>query len=427
VGPPSPAVESRHQTGWRGRSLDALRLAWTPRRVRIWVATAIVAAWLPVVGVPARGFLDTSAFYTAARFAFTPDVVRLEPIVLAQQAAGMPISPYLYTPLFALLYVPLTWLPYALAGAISVGLMFAALIAAALLGARLFDLPVRWALLGTLAWAPAAASVLGGQNATFALLLAMVVGVLMVHTARWETPLGRTGAALVGMLIGLLAYKPQFAAPLAGLALLRRRWLVVGVTVLALAMHYLISVVVAGGNAAWPLDWLATLSGYSAVDLATNGWQAISLPSLLARIQPGPAALAGIVGLQGYAIVGYALGGVLILLLLAKLIRLPLPRALALAMVLGLLITPHAWVYNATLLLPAMAVFAGDAVRRGWPWQDRWLLVVAYAIGLTWPLGGVVGVTAVPLVLLLAVPLLAGWRPFSAYAAGAATGADEVA
>jgi hypothetical protein len=381
------------------------------------VTTAIVAAWLPVVGVPLRGFLDTSAFYTAAQFAFTPDVVRLTPIVLAEQAAGRPISPYLYTPLFALLYVPLSWLPYALAAAISAALMFAALIGAALLGARLFDLPRRWAVLGTLAWGPAAASVLGGQNVTFALLLALLAGWVMAREPAPRSRVARFAEMGAGLAIGILAYKPQFAAPVAGLALLRRRWLIVAATVAALAAHYAISVVVAGGNLAWPLDWLATLNAYSDVDLATNGWSAISLPTLFARIGPGPAALSGLPGFQGWAVIGYLLAAILILVSIPALRRLPVPRALALAMALGLLITPHAWVYNATLLLPAIAVFGSSAKQRGWPWQDRWLMATIYLIGLTWPLGGVVGVTAVPIAVMLAVPLLAGWPPFSAYAA----------
>jgi len=86
--------------------------AWTRRRIRLWLTMALVAAWLPVIGVPFRDFLDVSAFYVAAHFAFTPDVVHLDPIIHAQEIAGLPISPYRYTPLFALLFIPLSWLPF---------------------------------------------------------------------------------------------------------------------------------------------------------------------------------------------------------------------------------------------------------------------------------------------------------------------------
>jgi hypothetical protein len=50
-------------------------------------------------------------------------------------------------------------------------------------------------------------------------------------------------------------------------------------------------------------------------------------------------------------------------------------------------------------------VFAARAGGRGWPWQDRWLLAVAFAIGVAWPLGGFIGVTLLP-VVVVATPLV---------------------
>jgi len=76
-----------------------------------------------------------------------------------------------------------------------------------------------------------------------------------------------------------------------------------------------------------------------------------------------------------------------------------------------LLVMPHAWVYNATLLLPALAVLAADAARRDWPWQDRWLFAAIYACGFLWPLGGLVGVTLLPVVVVITPALLLGWGP----------------
>jgi hypothetical protein len=370
---------------------------------------ALIAVWLPALGVPFRGFLDFSAFYVAAQFAFTPDVVRLDPIVLAQDAAGLPISPYLYTPLFALLFVPLSWLPYQLAGLVNLALMFGALLVASILIARLYGLSRRIAIVSALAWSPAAASVLSGQNASFGLVLVVVIGILMLWAESMASP---RSAIAAGLTLSLLAYKPQFALPVVGLALLRERWLVVATVIVGLIGHYLLAAAVAGGNLAWPVDWLTTLTRYSAVDLETNGWQAISLPALLARV---PISLLGEnapAGLQGLALVGYALATLVIVLCVPAMRRMPLPRALALAACLGLLIMPHAWVYNATLLLPALAVLAVDAWRRGWPWQDRWLFAAIYAIGLVWPLGRLVGVTLLPIIVIAMPALLVGWGPF---------------
>ena len=400
------------------------RAAWTPRRIRLWLAVALAAAWLPIVGVPLRDFLDFSAFYVAAQHAFTPDVMRLEPIILAQQAAGLPISPFHYPPGYALLFVPLTWLPFALAGVVNLAIMIGALLLAAISLARLYGLPARLAIIGALAWSPAAESVLSGQNASLALLLIAVVGLLMrADAARTGgTQAAGSGSTKVtrslraniaaGLMVAALAYKPQFAAPVAGLALLRGRWAMLVAVVLDLVGQYLVGVVVAGGNWAWPSDWLTGLSGYSDVDLATNGWQAISLPALLARVPLSVLGSTAPAAMQGLSVIGYGLGTLVIVLCIPAMRRLPLPRALALAASLGLLITPHAWVYNATLLLPALAVLWADGARRGWPWQDRWLFALIYAAGALWPLGGIVGFTLLPIVVIAMPWLLLGERPW---------------
>jgi hypothetical protein len=75
-------------------------------------------------------------------------------------------------------------------------------------------------------------------------------------------------------------------------------------------------------------------------------------------------------------------------------------------------ISPHAWVYDATLLLPALAVFTAGAAERRWPWQDRWLLAAAYGLALLWPLGGFVGFVPLVAVVTLAPAAMLGWGPF---------------
>jgi hypothetical protein len=74
----------------------------------------------------------------------------------------------------------------------------------------------------------------------------------------------------------------------------------------------------------------------------------------------------------------------------------------------GLVVSPHAWTYDAAILLPALALFARDAARQGWRWQDRWLLALAYGAALLWPLGGVIGIVPLaPIVWLVPFVLLA--------------------
>jgi len=366
--------------GWRG--------VWTGPRARLWLVAGAITAYLPLIGVPFRGWLDFSSFYAAGALAFTPDVARLVPIVQYQVEHGLPPTPFVYAAGVALLYVPFAWLPYGVAGALHLALMAALLLAAADVGGRLLGIPSRWAILGALAWGPAAAGVISGQNTSVALLLVVATAVALVR--------GREGTA--GIAAGLLAYKPQLAAPLYGLLLLRGRWRAVAFAGLLVALHYVAGVLATGGNLAWPRDWLDTLSQYSAADFHDNGWQAISLPALGTRLEL-------MTGLPGLTIAGYAVGALIVLACIPTLRRLSLLDSVALACALGLVVSPHAWVYDGTLLLPAIAVFATRAARRGWPWQDRWLLAAAYGIGLTWAFGGFVGLTLVPL-LVVAAPFV---------------------
>jgi hypothetical protein len=84
----------------------------------------------------------------------------------------------------------------------------------------------------------------------------------------------------------------------------------------------------------------------------------------------------------------------------------------ALTCALALLAGPRGFAYDATLLLPALAVLARDATRRGWPWRDRWLAAAAYGIALAWPVGGIIGLNPL-IVLVLAAPfVLLGRGPF---------------
>jgi hypothetical protein len=381
------------------RSPGAWRDLWGARRARLWIVACALAAWLPALGVAFRGWLDFSAFYAAARFAFTPDLARLEPVVRYQLEHGLPITPYVYPAGVALLYVPLSLLPYGLAGLLHVLAMLGLLLLAIRLGADLLGLPTRWAILGGLAWAPAAAGVLSGQNTSLALLLVVLAAGALSSAERSQGAELKTGAS-----IGLLAYKAQLAAPLAGLLALRGRVLALLVVGLALLGHYLLGVVATGGNLAWPADWLATLRAYAIEDFRANGWQAVSLPALATRID---VALGSTTLLSPLAALGYLAAGLVVLACVPALRRWDPVSAVALASAAGLVVNPHAWVYDATLLLPAIGLFASRAAARGWPWQDRWLLALAYALAVTWPFGGLVGfvplvvvVTAAPLVLL---------------------------
>jgi len=364
------------------------RHAWTAPRGRLWLIACAVAAFLPIVGVPFRGWLDFSAFYAAGSLAFGPEVAQLEPIVRFQQAHGLPITPFVYPAGVALAYVPFAALPYGVAAALHAALMLGALVLAARIGADLLGLPRGWVLLGALAWGPAAAGILSGQNTSVALLLVVLGAAALAR--------GREVAG--GALVGLLAYKPQLAAPLFGTLLLRGRLAGVAVVAVALGVHYAAGVLATGGHLAWPADWIATVRAYGDADLRANGWQAVSLPGLGARLDL-------MLGTGFLALAGYVVGGLVVMACVPALRRSSVAEAVALACAAGLVVSPHAWVYDATLLLPAVGIFAARATRRGWPSRDRWTLAAAYAIGVTWPLGGLIGFTGL-VVVVLAAPVV---------------------
>lgn len=373
--------------GWRG--------LWTLPRARLWLVAGAIAAYLPALGVPLRGWLDFSAFYAAGALAFTPDVARLAPIVGYEVAHGLPPTPFVYPAGLVLLYVPFSWLPYGLAAAFHLVLMLALLLIAASWGARLLGLPRRWVMLGALAWGPAAAGVVSGQNTSLALVLAIATAAALL----------RGSDVLAGAWSGLLAYKPQLGAPIVGLLVVRTRWKALVTVALVVGIQYLAGVLATGGNWAWPRDWLDTVNAYTAADFHDNGWQAISLPALGTRLEL-------VTGIPWLTAVGYLAGAAIVAACLPALRRLPARDAVALACACGLVISPHAWVYDATLLLPALGVLAARAARRGWPWRDRWLFAGAFAIGLTWPIGGFVGLTLVPVVVLCVPFALLEWGPF---------------
>jgi len=380
-------------SGWRG--------LWDVRRARLWLVACVAAAWLPALGAPLQRWWDFSAFYAGGHFAFTPELSRLAPILQWQAANDLPPTPWVYPAWLAIFYVPFTALPYDLAAALHFAIQLGVLLVAALLGARLVGIPRSWALLGTLAWAPAAAGVISGQNTAVALLLVVLAAMAVDAGRPW----------LAGLWTGILAYKPQLAAPVALTLAWRGVWRAVVVIFAALGVQYLLGVLATGGDWGWPAAWLDSLRAYNAADFSENGWQAISLPAVLGRITLGggePGSLAG------PAVVGYVVGGLIVLRCLPALRSWSPVRAIALGCAAGLIVSPHAWVYDAALLLPALAVFALDARDRGWPWQDRWLLAAAYALAVTWPLGGPldkVGVALVMVVVLAPFALL-GWWPF---------------
>jgi hypothetical protein len=349
---------------------DETHALLTPKRLRVWAAAMAVAFWLPVLGAPIRGFFDFSAFYAAGALVGHTDLSRLYAVVEYERQNGLQPVPFLNPPAYALLYAPFTNLPFGIAGYLSMAAMFALLLAAVEVGRRSLGIDRRLAVVAALAWSPAAAGVVSGQSSSLSLLLVVVT---LVGLERRD---GR-GDLLAGAAVAALAYKPQLALPLFGLLLLRGNWRALLAGCVGIGGWYVIGTLATGGNWAWPLDWVDAIRSSEGINSATNDWQSISLPGLCARLA---------IPTQ----VGYALGGLMILWSLRPLRSQPLPAAVALACVLGLVVSPHAMIYEATLLLPALALVVG---------RERWVPVALYLVVAAWPLGALLGWQPMALVL----------------------------
>ena len=358
----------------------------TDRRLRVWGIPLAVGLWWPLIGAVTLNFWDFDAFYSAGALIGRFDLSRLAPVVAYEVDHGWLPTPFVNPPAYALLYAPLAHLPYIVAGLLSLAIMTALLLLAVEYGRRPFGLPRPLAFLGALAWAPAALGVVSGQ--TSALSLCLVVAV-MAGLGR-STPRGSVAA---GLAVAALAYKPQLAVPLLLLLLVRRDWRALLASMAGVGVLYLGSVAATGGNWGWPADWLATIQAYAGPDFAQNGWQVVGLVGMATRI--------------GIPAAAYVAGGLLTIWLLPKLRSWRAHEAVALACALGLMASPHALVYDATLLLPALAMLT----------SHRREIVTLYLMAAIWPAAVLlgwqplaIGVAAVPLMLACVVQTSRGAR-----------------
>ena len=197
--------------------------------------------------------------------------------------------------------------------------------------------------------------------------------------------------------MGLLLYKPTLALPLLGLMLLRRRWRALGIAAVAAGGWYLAGVAAAAGDWAWPRHWLAVLGDYYAVDTAGNVVRTISIPGLL----------------QGHGVPGiavWAIGLVVVVLAIPRLLRSPIAEAGAGACLVGLAVSPHALNYEGALMLPILMWSLGaGAGGLAEPARTR-LLVAAFAVAPEYLVSETIGVSSLVIITAVAAVIwIAGW------------------
>ncbi len=223
---------------------DAQPLAARLRRVlaalvvAVYAAFAIIAAMNThnrVVRGGAPMFYDFSAFYQAGAFANAGHAASAydDATMVAAEQAAFPGStkrlPWNYPPMFQMLFMPLAALPYVAAWLLWSGLTYGLY---ALLARSFMSVDRLWLWL----LAPGAAvNLFVGQNGLLSTLL-IGGGVLLLR----RRPL------LAGALLGLMAYKPQFAL-LAPFALLfGREWRALGAAAASSLTLSLLAVAILG-------------------------------------------------------------------------------------------------------------------------------------------------------------------------------------
>jgi hypothetical protein len=357
------------------------------RRVAVWAVGLALIGLAPVLGAFTNGFHDWPAFWSAGATAGSPDLLDPARHLAWQRDHGVPQAFFAYPPGTAWWFAPVSSLPIAVGFLVNGLVMFALAARAGIVLGRTMGVDDRVAALATLAFAPVTASVVLGQNGPLGLGLAAIAIAGLVT----DRPI------VTGVAVGLLLYKPTYAAPLLGLLILRRRWTELGVAALVAAGWYAVSAV-AAEDWAWTGPWLDGLRGYLADDFAGNADKAVSLPGLLARLP-----------LPGW--VPVLAGAALVAATIPRLLRVPILEAAVVACLLGVAVSPHAWGYDAALAVPFLLWIVSG---RG-PWSvttRRRLLVAVYLLGFTWLVSRQTVLSGVALVVLglVVLWLAASWR-----------------
>lgn len=207
---------------------DALRIK--AGRVRLWALGLFGMGVVAIVGAPGNDWHDWGAFWSAGATSGGPDLVYAGRHVAWQAAHGVPqAAAWLFWPFAQLSVVASFW--------VQAALMVACIAVAGWIAARVYGLTPELAILAALAWAPSTASVVTGQNAPFALLLAMVAIWALATDRPW----------LAGLAVGVLWYKPTLALGFVALFVVRGRWRELGVAIAAGGAAFLLSVAAVPG------------------------------------------------------------------------------------------------------------------------------------------------------------------------------------
>lgn len=194
---------------------------------------------------------------------------------------------YPYAPYVAAAYSPLAELPYRTAYVLHTAAMVAALIGALALLRPMIGLLDRWfaaSVAAIMTCYPVFVGVGGGQNTALSLLL------LAATWRAWHDD--RDGWA--GVALALLLFRPQYALPLLGLALLDRRWRTLMTASAGAVVVWLANAALFGAN--WISSWLRQVQPLLEADAEVNAVNEIAPIGVLQAMLGAESTIAYVAG-----------------------------------------------------------------------------------------------------------------------------------
>jgi len=208
---------------------------------------------------------------------------------------------------------------------------------ASFLASRVYRLPVLVTSAMLVAWFPLTIAVCLGQNTPFGLLLVMLA--IYAFVRRDET--------LLGLAVGLSFYKPTVGIPLFVLLVVFQQRKATCIVAVTLVIWYALSAA-AVHDALWPRPYIHMLSSLYNYDRAVDGDYAIGIPGILIHVGLSP--------IEGWVLAIVSL--VSCAMLLTRTSRI---EAATMLPAIALATAPHAYGYDALLMLPVLWLLVTSA------------------------------------------------------------------
>src|ERR1700722_19277609 len=333
--------------------MTEVSLRISPDRVVLYGIALLVFGALPaLLGHPG----DWQRFWAGGATVGTSGLFNGGEHLAFQSARGIGTGVWTYPPAFAWAFLPAAHLTIAAGYAINFVFMLVLVALSGWILAGIFGFQRRFGVIAALAWQPAIYS--GDVGQIGAVWLSLIALAMAGATRR--------SSLIVGFAVGFMLLKPTIALPFVALLLVRKQWRACAIVTTCAGTWYLASVAATAGEWAWLSHYVAVIRTLHDVDLGAvdNG---ITLPMVLVRLGTS----------QALAI---ALGAIAFICLLPALSRANVLLAMSCTSILALALSAHAWIYDATIVLPALFYAMAKLAE---PWRTR-LIVAAYLLAALW-------------------------------------------